>query len=107
MPSSHRPEQFFAHVLDGKAKNNKNVIPMKHGNDIFENVIPMLHGKHKKNNILLEICVKVDFCNTSRARTLFFLRRHDEQHGQLVDFMTSFLNFPSRTSEKNQKSMNF
>ena len=68
---------FVAHVLDGKAKNDKNVIPMEHGNDIFENVIPMLHGKHKKSNILFEICVKHDFCNTSRARTSFFVFKKD------------------------------
>ena len=51
MPSSHRPEHFFAHVLDGNAKNDKNVIPMEHGNDIFENAIPMQHGKHENTAI--------------------------------------------------------
>ena len=72
MPSSHRPEQFFAHVLDGKSKNDKNVIPMEHGSDIFENVIPMQHGKHEKKETFCWKYVKVDFCNTSRARTSFF-----------------------------------
>ena len=41
----------FAHVLDGKVENYKNVIPMEHGNDIFENVIPTQDGKHEKTSI--------------------------------------------------------
>ena len=53
MPSSYRPQHFFAHVLYGKAKNEQNVIPMQHGNDIFENVVPMLHGKHKKKEYFI------------------------------------------------------
>ena len=50
--------RIFLHVLDGKAKNDHNVIPMEHGSDIFENVIPMLHGKHKKTIFYLKYVCK-------------------------------------------------
>ena len=72
MPSSHRPKQFFAHVPDGKAKNEKNVIPMEHGNDIFENVIPIMHGKHKKGNILFETICKTLFLQHLSSENVIF-----------------------------------
>ena len=92
---------IFLHTsLTGRPKMTKMSFPCSMGMTFLKMSFPCCMGSIKKSNILLEICVKVDFCNTSRARTSFFLSRHDEQHGQHVDFMTSFLSFPSRTSEK-------
>ena len=55
----------------------------------------------------IKICAKVDFWNTSRARTSFLLTRHREQHVENHDFMTSFLTFSLETCEKNGKSRIF
>ena len=55
----------------------------------------------KNVDILLEICVKVDFWNTSRARTSKIFNNHDEQLGQNHGFRTSkiaILAYTTKTS---------
>ena len=58
--------RVFLHTFfSGKVKNDRIVLPMRHGNAIFEEIIPMQRRKYKKKVISIEICVKVVFLNTS------------------------------------------
>ena len=62
MPSSHRPEHFFAHVLDGKAKNDKNVIPME-------------HGKHEKKLYFIGNMCKSRFLQHLSSENVIFFKQ--------------------------------
>ena len=56
---------------------------------IIENYGPRCSHRRFFLILVRVFCVKVDFCNTSRARNMFFLQSASSLLSQICDFVTS------------------